>query len=45
MGFLQGAMIQGVLRSVYVWGVYYDGTSVYASDMLNGLWKLTPVVR
>lgn len=27
-------------RSVYVWGVQKEGTAVYASDMLNGLWKL-----
>jgi hypothetical protein len=25
---------------VYVWGVQHVGTTVYASDMLNGLWKL-----
>jgi hypothetical protein len=24
--------------------VQYTGASVYASDMLNGLWKLGPVV-
>lgn len=27
---------------VYVWGVQYTGTHLYASDMLNGIWKLTP---
>ena len=27
---------------VYVWGVQYIGGSVYASDMLNGIWKLNP---
>lgn len=27
-------------RSVYVWGVQYVNGSVYASDMLNGIWKL-----
>jgi hypothetical protein len=26
--------------SFYVWGVQYRAGSVYASDMLNGLWKL-----
>jgi hypothetical protein len=32
--------------NVYVWGVQYDGGSyVYASDMLNGLWKLTKATR
>lgn len=27
---------------VYVWGVQYAGGRVYASDMLNGIWKLNP---
>ena len=27
---------------VYVWGVQYVGGRVYASDMLNGIWKLNP---
>jgi hypothetical protein len=27
---------------VYVWGVQLSGGRVYASDMLNGIWKLTP---
>ena len=27
-------------RSVYVWGVQYVNGSVYASDMINGIWKL-----
>ena len=30
---------------VLVWGVVYSGGSVYASDMFNGLWKLTPAVQ
>ena len=25
---------------VFIWGVHFDGSFVYASDMLNGLWKL-----
>jgi len=25
---------------VYVWGVQFTGANLYASDMLNGLWKL-----
>jgi hypothetical protein len=29
----------------YVWGVQYLDAAVYASDMLNGLWKLPAVVR
>jgi hypothetical protein len=32
-------------NSVYVWGVQYEGGAVYASDMLNGLWKLRPLSR
>ena len=27
--------------SVYVWGVQLSGGRVYASDMLNGIWKLS----
>lgn len=30
---------------VYVWGVQYVNGVVYASDMLNGLWKLTALTR
>jgi hypothetical protein len=30
---------------VYVWGVQYLNGAVYASDMLNGIWKLKPAVR
>lgn len=30
---------------VYVWGVHMVGGSLYASDMLNGLWKLQRSVR
>lgn len=30
----------GDVGPVYVWGVQYTGANVYASDMLNGLWKL-----
>jgi len=28
---------------VYMWGVQLSGGHVYASDMLNGIWKLDPV--
>ena len=31
--------------NVFVWGVQLSGSHVYASDMLNGLWKLTPATR
>jgi hypothetical protein len=34
-----------VTDPVSIWGVFFDGSSVYASDMLNGLWKLTPALR
>jgi hypothetical protein len=27
-------------KPIYVWGVQYLGGNVYASDMLNGIWKL-----
>jgi hypothetical protein len=30
---------------VFVWGVQYLNGSVYASDMLNGIWKLSAVSR
>jgi hypothetical protein len=32
-------------EKVFIWGVRYDGSAVYASDMLNGLWKLAPLSR
>ena len=32
-------------RPVYVWGVVLAGGALYASDMLNGLWKLGTVER
>jgi len=35
--------LENVGFPVYVWGVHWDGAQVYASDMLNGLWKLEPV--
>ncbi|HUQ48879.1 MAG TPA: hypothetical protein VM053_11665 [Gemmatimonadaceae bacterium] len=28
---------------IYVWGVQFVNGSVYASDMLNGIWKMSPV--
>jgi hypothetical protein len=27
---------------IYIWGVQLAGSSLYASDMLNGIWKLGP---
>jgi hypothetical protein len=32
-------------KNVYIWGVQYLNGSVYASDMLNGIWKLSAVSR
>jgi hypothetical protein len=29
------------IQSVYVWGVHHSGGRLYASDMLNGIWKLS----
>ncbi|HUQ81423.1 MAG TPA: hypothetical protein VM076_09810 [Gemmatimonadaceae bacterium] len=31
--------------NVYVWGVHFDGSYVYASDMFRGLWKLEAANR
>jgi len=32
--------------TAYIWGVQYDGANyLYASDMLNGLWKLAKATR
>jgi len=31
----------GVSSSVYVWGVHFTNGRLYASDMLNGLWRLS----
>lgn len=30
---------------VYVWGVQFVGGAVYASDMINGIWKMRPLAR
>lgn len=44
MGREMAAGLQGGQR-VYIWGVHFDGSYVYASDMLNGLWKLAATDR
>ena len=31
----------GVASPVYVWGVHYTNGRLYASDMINGLWRLS----
>jgi hypothetical protein len=38
-----GLLDQG--RPVYVWGVQLSGGYLYASDMLNGIWKLRAISR
>jgi len=30
---------------LYVWGIHWSTSGVFASDMLNGLWRITPAVR
>ena len=35
--------LTGTGGSVYVWGVQLSGNKLYASDMLNGLWRLSEV--
>ncbi len=30
---------------LYIWGVHWSGSGVFASDMLNGLWRITPATR
>jgi hypothetical protein len=32
--------LTSINRPVYVWGVQYVNSNVYASDMINGIWKL-----
>lgn len=29
----------------FIWGVQFTGDALYASDMINGIWKIRPVVR
>ena len=29
----------------FIWGVHFDGSFVYASDMLSGIWKLAAASR
>lgn len=45
MGRVKGIGLQDRGKPVFVWGVHYAGSHVYASDMLNGLWKLRGVTR
>lgn len=32
-------------RPLYIWGVHWQGNALYASDMLNGLWKVQASAR
>ena len=43
MGREVGRGLADVEPAVYVWGVQLAGGALFASDMLNGLWKLQPV--
>jgi hypothetical protein len=45
MGRELGVGLKDRANPVFVWGVQYLGGSVYASDMLNGIWKLRAVSR
>lgn len=45
MGRELGALLLDRGIGVFVWGVQYVGGGVYASDMLNGIWKVKPVAR
>jgi subtilisin family serine protease len=40
MGREIGVGLVDLNRGVYVWGVQYLGGTIYASDMVNGIWKL-----
>jgi hypothetical protein len=39
------AIFTGSGGSVYVWGVHWSSSGMFASDMLNGLWRITPAGR
>lgn len=43
MGRELGIGLVDLNRGIYVWGVQYLNGTVYASDMLNGIWKLSAV--
>jgi hypothetical protein len=45
MGRLLAKGVQDTGGPVYVWGVHFVGNHVYASDMINGLWKLDAADR
>ena len=35
----------GLGNGPFIWGVHFDGSFVYASDMLSGIWKLAAASR
>jgi len=37
-----GQALLDVGRSVFAWGVQFTGGRLYASDMINGLWRISP---
>ena len=46
LGKMKHELAHGLLDTggqVYVWGVQFANGKVYASDMINGLWRLAPV--
>jgi hypothetical protein len=45
MGRVRGIGLLDRGRPVYIWGVHVSGSHVYASDMLNGLWKVRAIGR
>jgi hypothetical protein len=38
------ALFAGTGSGVYIWGVHWSPSGVFASDMLSGLWHLTPAI-
>ncbi|MGH9204716.1 MAG: hypothetical protein ACRD2A_26105, partial [Vicinamibacterales bacterium] len=45
MGRVRGIGLLDRGKPVFVWGVHFLNSHVFASDMLNGLWKLRGVTR
>ena len=45
MNRVRGIGLQDRGKPVFIWGVHFVGGNVYASDWLNGLWKLRGVTR
>jgi hypothetical protein len=46
LGKMKHELAHGLLETggqVYIWGVHFANGSLYASDMLNGIWRLSPV--